>query len=121
MLTIDRFKKSSKGRNGFRLRVHTLFVPVLIIGIALASACSTDSSTSGDDAGSTSSAIEISSFSFEASNNDELSSTVDATIEGTDISATVPYGTSSVTDLVATFSFSGQKITVNGTERFVST
>jgi formylglycine-generating enzyme required for sulfatase activity len=49
-----------------------------------------------------------------------LSSDVTGTINGTDISATVPYGTD-VTALVATFSTTGSSVTVGGTTQISGT
>ena len=58
-------------------------------------------------------AKEITAFSFEAANNGVLSIDVTAEINGTEISATVPYGTD-VTALVATFATTGASVTVGG-------
>ena len=59
-------------------------------------------------------AKNITAFSFLAANNGVLSADVIVTITGTDISATVPYGTD-VTALVATFTTTGVSATVGGT------
>ena len=61
-----------------------------------------------------SSAKEITSFSFLNADNAALSSDVIGAIIGTDISATVPYGTN-VTALVASFNTTGTSVTVGGT------
>ncbi len=62
------------------------------------------------------SAKEITAFSFLAADNSALSSDVNATVSGTDISATVPFGTD-VTDLVAIFSTTGSSVAVDGTDQ----
>ncbi len=53
----------------------------------------------------------ITSFSFRAESNSVLSEDVEGIISGTNISVTVPYGTD-VTALVATFTTTGQSVTV---------
>lgn len=60
-------------------------------------------------------AKEINSFLFTAANNPELSSDVTAIINGTEITATLPYGTTDLTGLVATFAITGESVHVNGT------
>ena len=57
---------------------------------------------------------EITAFSFTAADNTELSSDVTGDISGTDISLTVPFGTD-VTVLVASFTTTGESVTVGGT------
>ena len=59
-------------------------------------------------------AKDITAFSFERANNPGLTSDRIGTISGTSIKVTVPAGTN-VTALVATFTTSGQTVTVNGT------
>ena len=59
---------------------------------------------------------EITAFSFTADSNTALTSDVTGTIDGTDISLTVPYGTE-VTALVASFTTTGQSVSVDGTEQ----
>jgi hypothetical protein len=56
-------------------------------------------------------AKEITAFSFEAADNNALTADVAATITGTTITATVPFGTD-VSQLVATFSTTGTKVEV---------
>jgi hypothetical protein len=61
-------------------------------------------------------AKEITAFGFLAANNEHLSADVTATINGTAVAATVPFGTD-VSALVATFSTTGTSVTVGGTEQ----
>jgi len=61
-----------------------------------------------------SSAKDIVSFAFAPSANPGLTTFVSAQISGTNITATVPFGTN-VTALVATFSTTGESVSVNGT------
>jgi hypothetical protein len=61
--------------------------------------------------GASSTAKEITTYAFLASDNPSLTADVTATITGTNISATVPYGTD-VTKLVATFGLTGAMIAV---------
>ncbi|HAK44428.1 MAG TPA: hypothetical protein DCO79_00685 [Spirochaeta sp.] len=63
---------------------------------------------------------EMISFSFTAANNVALGSDINGVIEGTDITAIVPYGTY-VTALVANFTIAGIKIIVNGSEQISGT
>ena len=58
-------------------------------------------------------ANDLTAFSFLSVNNSGLAADVAATITGTTISATVPYGTT-VTALKATFSTNGASVTVGG-------
>jgi hypothetical protein len=60
-----------------------------------------------------SSAKELTAFSFLSANNSGLAADVTATITGTTITATVPYGTE-VTALKSTFSTSGASVMVGG-------
>lgn len=59
---------------------------------------------------------EITEFSFKADDNQALLADVIATIEETEITATVPYGTD-VTALIATFTTTGSIVTINTTEQ----
>ncbi len=61
-------------------------------------------------------AKEITAFSFIADDNTELSADVTANINGTAITATVPYDTDLMA-LVATFTTTGDSVTVNSTEQ----
>ena len=61
-----------------------------------------------------SSAKDIVSFAFAPSANPTLTTFVNAQISGTNITATVPFGTN-VTALVATFATTGASVSVNGT------
>jgi hypothetical protein len=70
--------------------------------------------------GASSTAKEITSYAFLAADNPSLTADVTATITGTNISATVPYGTD-VTKLVATFGVTGAMIAVNGTPQVSGT
>jgi hypothetical protein len=67
-----------------------------------------------------SSAKELTAFAFRAADNAGLSNDVTATINGTVIAATVPYGTN-VTALVATFATTGTGVTVNGASQVSGT
>ncbi len=58
-------------------------------------------------------AKEITDFSFQSEDNSGLPADVQATISGTSITATVPFGTT-VTALVATFSTTGTTVEVGG-------
>ncbi len=57
---------------------------------------------------------EIIAFSFTADSNSALSSDAAATISGTNITLTVPYGTD-LTSLIADFTTTGETVTVSGT------
>jgi hypothetical protein len=63
---------------------------------------------------------DISAFSFTASANNALSSDITANISETTITAIVPFGTD-VTALVATFTTTGDSVTVNSTEQVSGT
>jgi formylglycine-generating enzyme required for sulfatase activity len=69
---------------------------------------------------SASSAKEITAYSFTAAANPALDSTVTGTITGTEISLTVPYGTN-VSSLIASFTTTGQSVTVDGNSQFSGT
>jgi len=71
----------------------------LLLGVALATACTPKSSEKG-----------IGSFVFEAAKNAGLTADVTATVSGTDIAATVPFGTA-VTALVPTIKIAGMSVT----------
>ena len=60
-----------------------------------------------------STAKAITSYAFLSANNPGLGADVDATVNGTTISATVPFGTN-VTALVATFATTGASVSVGG-------
>lgn len=60
-----------------------------------------------------STAKELTAFAFLAANNPGLAADVTATINGSAIAATVPFGTN-VTALVATFTTTGASVSVNG-------
>ncbi len=62
----------------------------------------------------------ITAFSFKATDNAALSSDVTATISGTSITATVPYGTT-VTALVATLTIIGESIKIGSTSQVSGT
>jgi hypothetical protein len=64
-------------------------------------------------------AKEITTFSF-IDKNASLSSTITSTISGTNITATVPYGTD-VTALVATYTTTGLSVSVGGTAQTTGT
>jgi hypothetical protein len=66
------------------------------------------------------SAKELTAFSFTDADNDALEADVVATINGTSISATVPFSTD-VTELVATFATTGTGVTVGGTAQVSGT
>jgi hypothetical protein len=70
--------------------------------------------------GASSTAKEITTYAFLASDNPSLTADVTATITGTNISATVPYGTD-VTKLVATFGLTGATIAVGSTAQVSGT
>jgi hypothetical protein len=65
-------------------------------------------------------AAEITAFSFDDANNANLSADVIATISGTDITATVPFGTD-VSALVATFTTTGTLVEVGSTAQVSGT
>ena len=60
-------------------------------------------------------AKEITAFGFTSANNSVLSTDVTGAISGTNISVTVPYGTTSVTALVATFTTTGTSVKIGTT------
>jgi hypothetical protein len=66
------------------------------------------------------SAKSITSFKFEASHNSGLANDVTATINGSAITATVPFGVDR-SALVATFETTGESVTVNGTAQVSGT
>jgi formylglycine-generating enzyme required for sulfatase activity len=63
---------------------------------------------------------EITAFSFTAAANTALSTDVTATISGTNITATVPYGTT-VTALAATYTTTGSSVSVEDTAQVSGT
>ncbi len=65
-------------------------------------------------ASTTSSSNDFSTFTFESANNTALSADVTGTISGTNITATVPYGTT-VTALVPTFTHTGDTVDISNT------
>jgi hypothetical protein len=62
----------------------------------------------------------ITSFSFKAENNSVLTADVEGTISGTNITLAIPYGTN-VSDLVATFTSTGQSVTEGSSAQTSST
>lgn len=62
-------------------------------------------------------AKEITAFGFTSANNSVLSTNVTGAISGTDISVTVPYGTTSIANLVATFTTTGTSVKIGTTEQ----
>ncbi len=70
--------------------------------------------------GASSTAKELTMYAFLAADNPSLTADVTATITGTNISATVPYGTD-VTKLVATFGVTGAAIAVGSTPQVSGT
>ena len=72
---------------------------VLVWGLLFAAACS-------DDASSLSNANELASYSFQKAQNPNLGADVIATINGSAIAATVPFGIN-VTALIATYATTG--------------
>ncbi len=67
----------------------------------------------GDTPADSRSGHELQSFAFRSANNPGLDASVTATINGTAITATVPFGIAR-TALVATFSTTGTRVTVGG-------
>ncbi len=61
-----------------------------------------------------SAAKDLTALSFQSTQNVGLSTEVIATIDGTTVTATMPFG-ASITGLVATFSITGASVTVGGT------
>ena len=62
-------------------------------------------------------AKEITAFGFTSAKNSVLSANVTGALSGTNISVTVPYGTTSVTALVATFTTTGTSVKIGSTEQ----
>ena len=95
-----------------------LFMVVLVFARLLAG-CGDDGAKPSLDActgvlcGGGSSAKELTAFAFLDATNPALTADVVATINGSDVAATVPAGTD-VSALVATFSMTGRTITVGG-------
>jgi len=97
----------------FRLSLLVLFA-FLLIGCGSSGGGGSDSGASSDTSIDTDSdAKEITTFSFMAADNNELTSDVTGTISETNITAVVPGGTD-VSALVATFTFDGDSLKVNG-------
>jgi hypothetical protein len=81
-----------------------------VLAILLLSAC-------GDNtypAAAPSDAKQVTAFSFSVANNPSLASDIDAVISGTQIAATLPYGTD-MSGLIATYNSTGHTITVGDT------
>lgn len=83
---------------------------MFVIGLA---ACGDNIHPSNPDSAVLSSAKALNSFKFEAAHNSVLAQDVTATINGTVVTATVPFGVAR-TSLVATFTTTGQSVTVGG-------
>jgi len=83
---------------------------LFVIGLA---ACGDNIHPSNPDSAVLSSAKALNSFKFEAAHNSVLAQDVTATINGTVVTATVPFGVAR-TSLVATFTTTGQSVTVGG-------
>ncbi len=96
-----------------RLLFKTFLSIVILSGLI---GCSDDD----DSVATTSTTKTISAFSFTADKNTALSSDVTATINGTNISVTVPYGTD-VTALVATFTTTGESVKIGSTTQVSGT
>ncbi len=94
-------------------RKSLLVAAVLLIFLGISNCADNSSSSSSSD-------NAITAFSFLAENNDALSSDVDATVDGTNISATVPNGTG-VAALVATFTTTGESVAVGDTTQVSGT
>lgn len=96
-----------------RLRQRlSLFIPFALFVIALA-ACGDNIHPVTPDGPVLSNARALNSFKFEAAHNSVLAQDVTATINGTVVTATVPFGVAR-TSLVATFTITGQNVTVGG-------
>lgn len=87
-------------QSSFSMRAVALFLRSLVVCVAALAGCSDDSSDK-----------EIVAFSFRAASNAQLSSDVVATVTGSSISATVPFGTD-VTGLIAAFESTGSAVSV---------
>ena len=92
----------------------TLSISWEILSFLMIISCSTPiDPILNDDAPILNTAKEITAFSFTASDNSALSGNITGTINGTDIHLTVPYATD-VNALVATFTSTGESVTVGG-------
>ncbi|MDX2088409.1 MAG: hypothetical protein SFX73_11190 [Kofleriaceae bacterium] len=98
-----------RGALALHLRRLATFVALLLFVVG----CGDNLSSNRPDGG-VSSAKDITAFSFSDAANTALSATVNATLNGDQISATVPTGTN-VTALVATFSTTGRSVLVGST------
>ena len=96
-----------------RLRQRlSLFIPFALFVIALA-ACGDNIHPVTPDGPVLSNARALNSFKFEAAHNSALAQDVTATINGTVVTAMVPFGVAR-TSLVATFTTTGHSVTVGG-------
>jgi len=87
-----------------------------IILALLFSTCNIGLENNTEDPSPLNSPKELTAFSFTAADNAVLDSDVTGTIDGTNITATVPYGTDATT-LVATFSTTGSNVSVGSTSQ----
>jgi hypothetical protein len=96
-----------------RLRQRfSLIIPFVLFVIGLA-ACGDNIHPANPDSAVLSSAKALNAFKFEAAHNSVLAQDVTATINGATVTAQVPFGTAR-TSLVATFTTTGQSVTVAG-------
>lgn len=98
--------------------VRVLLCAAILISFTLLSGCKDEEMTKVDQVDTSISHEKnvITTFSFTADHNPDLSEDINATINGTKISATVPNGTD-VTDLIASFTHNGASVTSGGTSQ----
>ncbi len=98
-----------------KAKISNIFLLLILLLLAFAGCKKNEEgSVASGTTGTSNSLKEITAFSFEASKNTALSSTVTATILNNAITASVPYGTD-VTALIATFTYGGASLAVGST------
>ena len=98
-----------------KAKISNIFLLLILLLLAFAGCKKNEEGSVASGATGTSNSLkEITAFSFEASKNTALSSTVTATILNNAITASVPYGTD-VTALIATFTYGGASLAVGST------
>ena len=88
----------------------------ILISVCIFTSCGGGGGSNGNSGDNNTSAA-ITAFGFTSANNSVLSTNITGVISGTDISVTVPYGTTSIENLVATFTTTGASVTIGTVEQ----
>jgi len=100
-----------------RRMIISLAILIAVCALVSCNGGYSDSSSDDEDSESLDTSNAITAFGFTSANNSVLSADAAGVITGTDISVTVPYGTTSIANLIATFTTTGASVAIGTTEQ----